>query len=114
MTITVDGVNINMHNANLLNFSQSVVIGDASDEWLADILYSDGTSQSITRGEHGRVSLPIDKDIFITSWWVACLLACTKISLADGTTKNIEDITYDDELLVWDFDNGCFSKAKSL
>ena len=27
-------------------------------------------------------------------------------------TKKIEDINYDDELLVWDFDNGCFATAK--
>ena len=26
--------------------------------------------------------------------------------------KRIEDITYDDEVLVWDFDKGCFTKAK--
>ena len=36
------------------------------------------------------------------------------ISLADGTCKRVEDIDYDDELLVWDFDNGCFSSAKPL
>ena len=28
--------------------------------------------------------------------------------------KRIEDITYDDDLVVWDFDNGCFTTAKPL
>ena len=28
--------------------------------------------------------------------------------------KKIEDIEYNDKLLVWDFDNGCFAKAKPL
>ncbi len=28
--------------------------------------------------------------------------------------KKIKDVTYDDELLVWDFDNGCFTTAKPL
>ena len=38
----------------------------------------------------------------------------TKITLADRTTKNIEDITYDDELLVWDFYKGEFGTAKPM
>lgn len=37
-----------------------------------------------------------------------------EITLSDFTTKNIKDITYDDELLVWDFDNGCLATAKPL
>lgn len=41
-----------------------------------------------------------------------CYAAGTLITLHDGTTKKIEDITYDDDLLVWDFDNGCFTTAK--
>ncbi len=42
----------------------------------------------------------------------ACMIEGTQITLADGTTKAIEDITYDDELLVWDFFDGKFDKAK--
>ncbi len=41
-----------------------------------------------------------------------CLIEGTQITLADGTTKAIEDITYDDELLVWNFYAGRFDKAK--
>lgn len=41
-----------------------------------------------------------------------CLIAGTLITLFNGTTKKVEDITYDDELLVWDFFNGCFTSAK--
>ena len=43
---------------------------------------------------------------------LACLIEGTQITLADGTTKAIEDITYDDELLVWNFYDGKFDKAK--
>lgn len=43
---------------------------------------------------------------------ISCLIAGTLITLADGTTKPIEEITYDDDLLVWDFFNGCFASAK--
>ena len=42
----------------------------------------------------------------------ACLIEGTQITLADGTTKAVEDITYDDELLVWNFYAGRFDKAK--
>lgn len=43
-----------------------------------------------------------------------CFITGTKITLADRTTKNIEDITYDDELLVWNFDEGKYDSAKPL
>lgn len=43
---------------------------------------------------------------------VQCFIEGTKITLADGTTKAIEDITYDDELLVWNFYEGKFDTAK--
>lgn len=41
-----------------------------------------------------------------------CMIEGTQITLADETTKAIEDITYDDELLVWNFYDGKFDKAK--
>ena len=43
-----------------------------------------------------------------------CFLKGTKITLSNGIEKNAEDITFDDELLVWDFDNRCLSKAKPI
>ena len=43
-----------------------------------------------------------------------CLAEGTQITLADRTTKAIEDITYEDELLVWDFDKGEFATSKPL
>lgn len=41
-----------------------------------------------------------------------CIIEGTQITLAGGTTKAIEDITYDDELLVWNFYQGKFDSAK--
>lgn len=55
-----------------------------------------------------------DTDEFCVYIFDACLAEGTEITLADRTVKKIEDIEYDDELLVWDFDNGCFSTAKPL
>ena len=41
-----------------------------------------------------------------------CLAKGTQIMLADGTTKNIENITFDDKLLVYDFYTGKVASAK--
>lgn len=45
------------------------------------------------------------------AYWL-CLIEGTLITLADGTKKPIQDITYDDELLVWNFYEGKFDTAK--
>ena len=55
-----------------------------------------------------------DTDMFKLRTVNTCLAEGTEITLADRTTKKIEDITYEDQLLVWDFDNGCFAIAKPL
>ena len=49
-----------------------------------------------------------------SSFWGMCLQEKTKITLADGTKKNVEDVNYDDELLVWNFDEGKLDKAKPI
>jgi len=41
----------------------------------------------------------------------SCFLAGTKITMADGSKKNVEELTYDDVVKVWDFDEGKFSTA---
>jgi hypothetical protein len=43
-----------------------------------------------------------------------CLLAGTQIALSDGSYKAIEDITYTDTLLSWDFDRGCYAETTAL
>jgi hypothetical protein len=43
-----------------------------------------------------------------------CLLAGTQIALSDGTHKAIEDITYTDKLLSWDFDRGCYAETTAV
>ena len=53
-------------------------------------------------------------DTLVELYYVFCLLEGTKILLADGTEKNIEDVTYDDVLKVWNFDEGKLDDAKSF
>lgn len=43
-----------------------------------------------------------------------CFIKGTKITLADGSIKNCEDITFDDELLVWNFYEGKFDVSKPI
>ena len=43
-----------------------------------------------------------------------CIIEGTLITLADHTKKPIEDITYDDDLLVWNFYEGKFDSAKPV
>lgn len=45
------------------------------------------------------------------AYW-KCLIEGTLITLTDGTKKPIEQITYDDDLLVWNFYEGKFDTAK--
>ena len=42
---------------------------------------------------------------------ISCFLPDSLITLSDRTKKPIKDLTYDDELLVWDFDKGDFGTA---
>lgn len=43
-----------------------------------------------------------------------CFVRDTLITLANKQYKAVQDISYDDELLVWDFDHGCYACAKPL
>ena len=43
-----------------------------------------------------------------------CFVKGTKITLTDNKVKNVEDITYDDDLLVWNFDEGKYDSSKPL
>ena len=65
--------------------------GSSGDSWILFKVTGDGT---------------------VGSFHINCFIEGTQITLADGTTKAIEDITYDDELLVWNFYDGRFDTAK--
>lgn len=45
---------------------------------------------------------------------ISCFLPDTQITLADYTTKAIKDITYDDDILVWNADEGKLDSAKPV
>lgn len=67
---------------------------------------------TITDKNGGSHSVPYTLTSDSTLYASNCLIEGTQITLADGSTKAIEDITYDDELLVWNFYAGRFDTAK--
>lgn len=80
-------------------------------------LYFDTAAYGNITSVTGGVTIVNDKTVKVTGDGTAsanymCMIEGTQITLADGTTKAIEDITYDDELLVWNFYAGRFDTAK--
>lgn len=61
----------------------------------------------------------INSNSFAGMIYYSCLSADTEITVYDKKKKKrrkkkIKDITYDDLILVWDFDKGCYAYAKPL
>ena len=82
-----------------------------SDQTVSPLYDSVKKTINITDDECIRM-FQIRKDAAEFEFSVSCIIAGTLITLVDGTKKPIENITYNDNLLVWDFYNGCFSFAK--
>ena len=62
----------------------------------------------------GNSGSTVTNDTDVTVTWAlgsssGCFAEGTLITLADGTQKPIEQITYADELLVWDFNTGAYT-----
>lgn len=68
----------------------------------------------LVKKKDGTVIELEDSFVISNTWWNPCLVAGTLVTLANGTKKKIEDLTYEDNLLVWDFDNACMASAKPL
>ena len=68
-----------------------------------------GTDYTFTANS-GAISIPrVTGNVTITGAAAqggVCLVEGTKVRLANGKEKNIEDITYEDLLLVWSYDEG--------
>ena len=66
--------------------------------------------QGVTAGNSLASHVIIDGNHYT----LTCFIKGTLITLVNGVTKPIEYITYDDDILVWDFDKGEFASAKPL
>ena len=133
VTFTIAGVEATSSGYQL-------IVTEFSDGGYASIKYKDGTSAKVQAGTYQNVvsiqdvdyigslsqyytltdsngnthSLPytLTSNTTIEIGSEPCIIEGTQITLADGTSKAIEDIDYDDELLVWNFYAGRFDKAK--
>lgn len=135
VTFTIAGVEATSSGYQL-------VVTESGSGGSASIKYKDGTSADVSAGTYQNVVsiedvhysanplydygydlkdangisktipyiLTSDSTLNISS--TECLIEGTQITLANGSTKAIEDITYDDELLVWNFYAGRFDTAK--
>lgn len=87
----------------------------------ATITYANGTSSNLSSGSSSQTAYSyntnshvlniyhITGDIRITASGASistCLAEGTKVLMADGSYKKIENIEYDDLLAVWDYENG--------
>lgn len=116
---------------------QLIVTQSGNGSGKAYIKYKDGTSAEVEYGTYQNVVTVTDVDYNLGGYtlkdssggshsvpynltsdttldveYQPCIIEGTQITLADGTSKAIEDITYDDELLVWNFYAGRFDTAK--
>ena len=49
---------------------------------------------------------------FTVTQTASCVTGDTLVTLADGSTKRIDELTYDDDVIVWDFFNGEYISCK--
>lgn len=71
-----------------------------------------GGVSTITLGDYDMLFKVTGDGTITNVAFLACFVEGTLITLADGSRKAVEDITYDDDLLVWNFYEGKFDTAK--
>ena len=82
----------------------------------AKITYPNGNTEDLPSGNSSQTAYSyssstlnvyhITGDITIEASGYTCFAEGTKILMADGSYKNVEDIDYDDLLAVWNYDTG--------
>lgn len=98
-TVTLNGVTLSESNGIIL--FENLPAGTYNVSYTGYDVHNMPATVTVVAGETTEVSFQN-----------MCFVEGTLIRLANGTDKPVEDITYDDELLVWDFDNGCYALAK--
>lgn len=92
---------LQLTNSNNYTLPSSVTIT------MGDVTLKSGTDYTYSSSSGIIVINKVTNDVTITASASSnCLIEGTKIMLADGSYKNIEDIRYDDLLMVFDHENG--------
>jgi len=124
-TMTIkNGINLNNINNIVFHSSASTLSGTTvsiSNATVTIAVYGHyiylSTGSTLTNSSIITLNLPSELSFFDSisvSNYVPCIAAGSLVTLFDGSTKLIEDISYDDDLAVWDFDNGILASAKPL
>ena len=58
--------------------------------------------------------MTLDQNVRVDLYYYFCMVAGTPVHLLNGNTKPIESVAYDDDLIVWNFDEGKLDAAKPL
>lgn len=97
---------------NTIVITSGYISLDAIDSTLSDANFD--STLTIAYQSGNVIIYEVDRDATIKITQYPCFVEGTQISLANGTTKAVEDITMSDNLLVWDFYEGKQSCAKPM
>ena len=112
-TITyADGTTATLTQAG--NGQATVSYQDVTYIKLTDIYANTNGTVSVTGTTQSALmsGVTLENDVTIDIYAYPCYIEGTQITLADGSTKAVEDITYEDDLLVWNFYKGTYDTAK--
>lgn len=106
---TVGGINGGETGSGSFEAEAGIVTSDTGFALYNTTVCTGGVTVDSDFSTHPTFTITGAGTITVDPW---CLIEGTQITLADGSTKAVENITYDDELLVWNFYAGRFDKAK--
>lgn len=86
-----------------------IALTDIYHTYIPSYVESNDIGTNLIQVDSGNV-FQIVGDVTMTG--IYCFVEGSHILTGFNTSKPVEDITYDDDLLVWDFDNACFTYAK--
>lgn len=90
----------------LMSFSSSFASGTTANV----TIFSPSTLQQF----FANVDAGTHHNVMFLAVGVSCMAKGTLVTLADGTRKKIEDVTFDDTLLTWDFTSGSFAAVHPI
>ncbi|MCI7402280.1 MAG: leucine-rich repeat protein, partial [Christensenella sp.] len=109
-------LSVNKSSSSLQNVNTAGLIsnptrsGYSFDGWYTSSDYSGTSYTDLYSAPNGTLYAKWN----VNSSSGSCISEGTQITLADGTTKRVEELTGNETLLVWDMFNGCYSTAPIL
>lgn len=98
--VSITFVTTNVTDSSDMFYGCTALVGGEGTVY--DTSYTDATYARIDNGTE-------TPGYFTTK--TPCVTPDTLVTLADGTKKRIDETTYEDKFIVWDFVNGCYTIA---